>query len=124
MPFVTAWANKILDKMLKSTDFTSPAATYVSLHTGDPGDNGANECTGGSYIRKVCTFASGATKTTDQDADVIFTGMPAATITYAGLWDSETEGVFIWGGALSAQKVLGAGDTFTFNAGDIDVTLT
>lgn len=36
------------------------AATYISAHTADPGSNGANEVTGGSYARQQTTWGSAA----------------------------------------------------------------
>jgi hypothetical protein len=124
MPFTTTTANKLLDKLLKATDFTPAAALYVSLHTGDPGNDGANEVTGGSYVRKVSTFDAAATKASAAAAALSWTGMPACTVTHVGLWSAESAGDFWWGGALTASQAVAAGNTFTIADGDFDVTLT
>lgn len=124
MAFKTTVANQILDKILKNTDFTPASALYISLHAGDPGETGTNEVTGGSYIRKVATFNSAATKATSNVAAVTYTGMPATTVTHVGIWSADTGGAFWWGGALSPSKSVGAGDTFQIAAGDLDVALT
>lgn len=61
----------------------------ISLHTADPGDNGANEVTGGSpaYARKTPTWAAvGGTPGERQlNADLDF-DVPACTVAWAGLW--------------------------------------
>jgi hypothetical protein len=124
MPFTTVTANKILDKILSGTDFTPATDLYVSLHTGDPGQDGSNEVTGGSYVRKISTFDAAATKASAAAAALSWTGMPAATVTHVGLWDAETSGNFWWGGALTASQTVAAGNTFTIADGDFDVTLT
>jgi hypothetical protein len=125
MPFSTFIANKILDKVLRDAAFTG-GALHVALHTADPGDTGASEVTGGSYARVAATtnWAVAATKHADNSAQFEFAGMPAVTVTHASLWDAATAGNFVWGGALSASKVVGAGDTFRFPIADVDLTLT
>lgn len=124
MAFTTATANKILDKILKNTDFTPATTLYVSLHTADPADTGANEVTGGSYARQLATFNSAATKATTNVANVDFALMPAVTVTHVGIWSASTVGTFWWGGPLTASKVVPAGETFRISAADLDVTLT
>lgn len=126
MAFTTNAANAIISKILRNTDFTHPTATYVSLHTGDPGDNGANEVTAGgnAYARQSVTFASPSNKASSNTADLSWVNMPAVTITHIGIWTLSSSGVFWWGGPLSTQKTTTAGDTFTILTGDLDVTLT
>lgn len=124
MAFLTTTANKLLDKILKNTDFTPASSLYLSLHTADPGQDGSNEVSGGSYARKSVAFDSAASKATQNTADVEFTGMPSATVTHVGIWSALSGGTLWWTGALSASKTVGAGDSLKFPAGDIDVTLT
>lgn len=113
---------KLLDAVFNATAF-SVATPYVSLHTGDPGETGASEATGGSYIRKLGSFAAAAAGAVATDADLNFTGMPAATITHVGIWDAESVGNFLWGGALAASKTTNAGDTFQILSGSLTVSL-
>ncbi len=114
--------NKILDKVFKDTTF-SVSACWVSLHTSDCGETGANECTGGSYGRKSATFDSAASGATANSGNLTWTNMPAGDVQYVGVWDAETTGNFLWGGALTVPKTLNAGDTFQINTGDLDITL-
>lgn len=114
--------DKILDSVLNNISFavTTP---YVSLHDGDPAETGANEVTGGSYIRKAGSFAAASGGTCSSDAQLEWTNMPACTVDYVGIWDAETTGNFLWGGATTASKTVNAGDTFRIASGDLDVTL-
>ena len=124
MPFTIATANKILDKILRNTDFTASTTLYASLHTADPGESGTSEVAGGSYVRKVIAFNAASSKATTNTATIDFEGMPVATVTHVGLWSASTAGTFWWGGALTASKTTASGDTLRIAASDFDVTLT
>lgn len=115
-------ANKILDKLLRNTDFTV-ADQHISLHTADPGVSGGSEVTGGSYGRQNATFATAASRATTTTALLEWLNMPGVTVTHVGIWDAATAGNFIWGGALAASKTVNAGDTFQLPTGDLDATL-
>lgn len=126
MAMSTALKNAILDKYLRNTNF-SITTVYLSLHNGDPGATGANEITGGSYIRQAITFAAASGGVIATSADLTFLDMPADTVTHVGIFDSATTGgtnVFEQGGALTASKVVNAGDTFIIEAGDLSATFT
>jgi hypothetical protein len=114
--------NELLDSVFNNGSF-AVAQPYVSLHTADPGEDGSNECTGGSYARQSGSFTTAASGAVETDADIEFTGMPACTVTHVGVWDAVSAGNFLWGGALSASKTVNAGDTFKINSGDLDITL-
>ena len=124
MSFLTATANKVLDKILRNTDFTPATTVYLALHTSDPGGTGANEVTGGSYARQAIAFDAAATKHTQNSAQIDFTGMPATTVSHISLWSLASGGTEWWEGALTASKTTAAGDTLRFPAGDVDVDLT
>ena len=113
---------KLLDAVFNATAF-SVTTPYISLHTGDPGETGASEVTGGSYARQSGSFAAAAAGATSNDATISFATMPAATITHVGVWDASTAGNFLWGGALTASKTVNSGDTVQIASGDLDVTL-
>ena len=120
--------NELLDALLKNGSFAGGATVYVSLHAGDCGENGANEVAGGSYVRQASGgFSTAAGGTTDNDALIDFAGMPAVGgggVTHIGIWDLVSGGNFLIGGALTAARVVSAGDTLRIPAGDLDVTLT
>lgn len=124
MSFGNDLENKLLDYWLKATTFTK--AKYVSLHTADPGETGASEVTGGSYARQQVTnvnWDAAVGGVADNAAAITFANMPAATVTHAGVWDAVTAGNFDGGGALTASKVVGSGDTVEFPIGDFDISL-
>lgn len=114
---------KILDLLFNNTSYGPLANTYVSTHTADPGETGASESTGGSYARQTASFAAASAGAVVSDADLVWTNMPASTVTHVGIWDASTAGNFLWGGALTASKTLNAGDTFRINSGQLTVTL-
>jgi len=114
---------KLLDAVFNSTSFVVTGDPWVSLHTADPGETGTSECTGGSYVRKQVPFNPAASGALDNAAAIVWASMPACTVAGAGIWDAETTGNFLWGGLVTPNKTLNAGDTFQINAGDLDVAL-
>lgn len=114
MPFGSAIATQLLNSILKGSAFTAPTATLVSLHTGSPGATGANEVTGGSYVKGTATWNTPTTSaagagTCTLSAAVDFTDMPASTVSWFAVWTQAT--VFINGGSLTASQVISAGAT-------------
>ena len=114
--------NKILDAIFNATSFGLAGDPYVSLHTADPGETGANEVTGGSYARVQAGFDAAASGATSNTGAIAFTGMPACTVTHVAIWDAGAAGNCLWSGALDASKVVNAGDTSNIAAGALDVT--
>lgn len=124
MPFTTSTAQKIINMILRNTTFTQPTTVYISLHTANPGDTGANEVSGGSYARKAITFAAPSGKSTSNNITLEWTNMPACTVTHIGLWDAASAGTLWWTGQLTVSKTLQAGDAFRIDSGALTVTLT
>lgn len=118
--------NKILDHMLGVASWTMPAAVYVSLHSSDPGETGANElAVANGYARQAATFSSAASGATSNSGTVTFTNTGSAwsAATHFAVWDASSGGNCLGVGALAASKTVGASDTATFAAGDLDVTM-
>jgi hypothetical protein len=124
MPFSTFLGNHIIDHLFRNQAYSPPSTIYVSLHTADPGLTGANEVSGGSYARQSFTFDAASSKASQNAAAISFTAMPAVTVTHVGVWDASTNGNFLIGGALTAQKTTNAGDTFQFPDSDLDLAIT
>jgi hypothetical protein len=114
---------ELLDQVFRNTAAPAITTPWISLHTGDPGETGASEATGGSYVRQSASFDLAAAGATANTGAVTFTSMPSGTLTHVGVWDASSAGNFLWGGSLTASKTLNTGDTFQINAGDLDVTL-
>ncbi len=116
----TSLKNSIIDAICNHTplDITLP---YISLHTGDPGGTGAAEVTGGSYARQSASFGPANAGAASNDVAVDFVTMPACTVTHMGVW-SALAGTWLWGGILTASKVVNAGDTFRFAIGNLTLS--
>jgi hypothetical protein len=100
---------------------------YVSLHTADPGDTGANEISGGGYARQgPITFANAGSNPTVASNSAILTFAAASaswgTITHFGVWSAATAGVFRGSGALTTPKPVNSGDTARFAANALTIT--
>lgn len=87
---------------------------YASLHSTTPGTTGAHEFTGGSYARQLVKFGTPVTGLAKNHAAVTFTGLPALTGKFLGLWSASTGGTFKWAGHL---KKTGTTHTFVFPTG-------
>lgn len=116
---------KLLGAIFNSAAFGVANNPYISLHDGDPGEAGASEITAGafSYARQQAAFGSPGSGATENAGAISWTNLPAKTLTHVGVWDAVSGGNFLWGGALNTSKITNAGDTFTINAGSLDVTL-
>jgi hypothetical protein len=99
MPFTSDYyENKIIDHLFRNQAFTPPTTVYVSLHSGRPGDTGANEISGGSYARQSVTLTAASGGASDNSSAVSFTNMPAVTVVAFGLWDASSAGnLLAWG---------------------------
>jgi hypothetical protein len=138
----------LLNLLFRATSFTALAATYVSLHTADPGDTGTSEVVDGAganewngYARPLvetdgatqpywtAPAVTGAGYECHNDSEVSF-GTASITsgqvdVTHVGLWDALTSGNFLMGGSLAASKTIQNGDPVKFaNAGDLQVTFS
>lgn len=118
----TYFRNAVVN-VLRGTTLTGLTNCWVSLHTADPGLTGTNEVVGGSYARQIAGFSAPTGGATSNAGAVTFTSMPSATITHAGLFDSNTAGNFLYGDVLSnGSQNVNAGGTFEFPIGDLDLT--
>jgi hypothetical protein len=113
MPYSIAGKNLMLDAL---------APPFASLHNADPGDNGANELSGGSpaYARKANAWnpASGGSK--DNSNQPVFDVPAGGKVLYVGFWSLVTGGVF-YGAALVTEENFGAQGTYTLTDADLDL---
>lgn len=122
--------DQLVNHIFRNSTFTRPGNVYIALFTGAPSDaGGGTEVSGGSYARvAVATGASsewdassgGATANTSA---ITFPTASASwgTITHVGLFDAASGGNLLFHGALSSSKVVGSGDIFRFNSGELDI---
>lgn len=120
--------NALVNALVNQTDYTAPTSVYVSLHTGDPGDTGANEVSGGSYARANATssFPAASSGSSANDVAIQYTTASGSwsTVSHCGLWDAVTTGNFLGGGSLSSSKAIASGDTASFAIGNLTVSIT
>jgi hypothetical protein len=120
----TYWRDAVLN-LLRGNNVTGFSA-YVSLHTGDPGNTGTNEVTGGSYARQLAGFDAPVDDTgvraITNAADIDFTDMPAVTVTHFAVWTAVTGGNSVYKEALATSRTTLAGDVIRLAAGNLKVT--
>ena len=94
------------------------AATYVELHTADPG-TGATGVSAGSVTRLAATFNSasgaGGLSLTGNIGPWSHTGSVDLNevITHVAIWTAATVGTFLWSVQLNTPKPWVTGDTLT-----------
>lgn len=114
--------NALVNHVRGGAAFAQPAALYASLHSSDPGGNGAGEISGGSYSRKAVTFGAASGGVASSTGTITFQDMPAVTVAFVGLWDAASGGNFLASGSQNPKSVP-AGDDFVFDAGDLTFAL-
>lgn len=117
----TTLANPWLD-LLRNTTFTAKTATYVKLHTGDPGASAAANA-GAVTTRSALTLAAasgGAVSLTGTQPSWSMT--TTETITHISVWDHVSAGNFLWSAQLSVSKSVANGDTLTLTTCGIALT--
>ena len=129
MAALSDYAEKLLlDWMMTTGSATRPTAWYVALFTAAPSDSGGGtEVSTGGYARQSVAFSAASSPggTTSNSGEVSFTasGGNYGTVTHMGIFDAASSGNLLWHGALTASKTVADGDTLTFAAGNIDLTM-
>lgn len=117
--------NRALDFVMGLTVTAPTTPLKVALVTvlGDDATAGT-EVSGGSYARKTLTVAAASGGTTSNSADLVWAGMPAATVVGVEVWDSAGTPVRLWYGPLAEPRTVGAGDDLRLPAGSLTLTIT
>ncbi len=127
--------DKILDHITGKTSFTLPTTVAVALCTADPTDAGTgasmNEVSNENSYARVDTagadWAASSGGATANANDITFPEASGSwsTVTHFALCDAASYGAgnMLAHSVLGAQKIIGAGDTPKFAAGDLDLTL-
>lgn len=108
--------DKLVDHVCGGAAFTQPAARYVKLHIGNPGEactsNAAAETT-----RKAATFGASSAGTATTTSTLSWTSYPAAeTVTHFSMWDASTAGNALGYGSLDASHAMQIGDTLNITS--------
>jgi hypothetical protein len=117
--------NLTLDWVLGVGTPTRPTTPLqVALVTANGTDTTAGtEVTGGSYARQDLTVAAAVNGATSNSADLVFAGMPAATVVGVEIWDDAGTPVRLWYGALTASRTVAAGDELRLTAGSLALSI-
>ncbi|MEV0556239.1 hypothetical protein AB0I27_22655 [Streptomyces sp. NPDC050597] len=117
--------NRCLDFILGLSSTAPTTPMKVALVTAAGSDTAAGtEVTGGSYARQTLSVAAAASGATSNSADLVFAGMPAATVVGVEVWDSAGSPVRLWYGPLTDPRTVLAGDELQILAGELDFTLS
>ena len=122
----TAEANRLLDASLGTATYTAPTTPMkLALATAASSASAAGtEVSGGSYARQNIAFGSASSGSTSNSGTITFSNMPACTVTHIDIYDSNGTPRRCWWGALTASKVLAAGDSIAFSAAAVSVALS
>lgn len=117
----TAFANKVLDHMLRAQASTAPAANYVRPHIGDPGAAGTANVPAAEHStpRAQATFgaaAAGACALSNTPTWTTWSGTNGASISHISIWDAAAAGTFLYSVQLTAAKTVATGDTLTLTS--------
>lgn len=116
----TTLANNWLN-MLRGTAFTAPAATYIKLHTADPGAAGATAASAVT-TRQAATFSAASAGAIALSNSPSFTMTTTETISHISVWDASSAGNFLWSAALTTSKSVVNTDTLTFTTLGVSLT--
>ena len=130
--------NNILKALLQGTALPLPAGTYISLHTADPGETGANEVSTGAwpaYVRRKAEAAgamgtgwttptTGSSTNTNQLTYPSNDGAGTVTVTHFAIWDALSAGNCLDADALTASRALSVGDILVFDIGSLSVAVS
>lgn len=124
-----------LNFLMNTAAVTRPTAWFVGLHTGDPGETGANNeiGTGVGYSRQSATFGSAATAgdtlgttTTSNTGALTFgpcTTTAWGTVSYISVWTAATGGNALWVGALTNSTSIAVNDQIQIPVGGLVLTM-
>lgn len=116
----TTLANNWLN-MLRAVAFTAPAATYIKLHTADPGAAGTT-APSAVTTRSLATFSAASGGAIALSNSPSFSMTATETISHISVWDASTAGNFLWSAALTTSKSVVNTDTLTFTTLGVSLT--
>jgi hypothetical protein len=98
----------------RNVAYAAIAATYIQLHTGDPGAAGTANIAVGSTTRNLATWNAAAAGSMAFNTLSAWTnGGTSETITHISIWDASTSGNFLQSGALSVGQAWVSTNTLT-----------
>lgn len=124
---------QLIAHLFRTGSFTKPTVLAVGLFTAAPSDaGGGTEVTGGSYARATlnpldANWAApvGGNGVTSNSSTITF-ATPSATwglVTHFAIFDAASAGNMLFWAPLTTSKTINSGDSVTFPAGLLTVTL-
>lgn len=133
MSFSDFLENELLDQVFGGQAYSAPANVFVGLSTTAPADDGSNitEPPGANgYARVQVTndlvnwpAAAGGAKANGTVIQFATATGALGTVTHFFIADALTGGNILGAGALTTPKTIDNGDTASFAAGDLQITL-
>lgn len=115
-------ANEWLD-MLSNSAFTAKTATFMKLHTGDPGSAGTANASAETERKQISwNTASGGSKSISSVPAWSPWDVGTETITHISVWDNATAGNFLYSFQLTTPRMVFNGDSFTITSHTISFT--
>ncbi len=97
------------------------AATYIALHTGDPGASGTANASAVT-ARQSATFAAAASGAIALSNTPSFTMSATETISHISVHTASSAGSFLWSAALTTSKAVNNGDTLNLTTSGLALT--
>ena len=98
---------------------------FISMHAGNPGDSGANECVGTPYARQGSAWVITGSNPSILSNSVVIQYETAeddwGTLTHFGVWTASSAGTFLGGWPLVSPKTVTAGDVVRWDVGKLRV---
>lgn len=138
MAALSDYMEDLFINFMRNVAVTGNVAAFVALFNNATGtlesDSPTGEVTGANYVRKLAGLkVTSPAGVSDNDAEIVFATAGAGgwgSVTHVALVDHETNvtwgtnvHVLMWA-ALDAAKTIDEGDTFKFNAHELDVTIS
>jgi len=108
--------DKLLDKVYRNTNFTSPTTLYVALHTAEPLPDGSGaevSTSGTAYVRQAVTFAAVASHQSKNSGAITWPTATASwgSIPWMAVWDASSAGNLISYAQLPVTVTVSSGQT-------------
>lgn len=108
------------DIMLKATYLNRDILPqlYLSLHTGDPQDDGSAELIGGEYERQQLVLSRTAPGVAANENVMMFQNLPSSLVTHFGIWASARGDDFLTGGQIAMPQEVPQGGLLRYREND------
>ena len=113
----------VLDHVLGTSAWTSPASVWVKLHVGDPSSDGtANSAS--NAVRKQLTAGASSAGSAANSGTISWSADETndEAVSHISLWDAATGGNCLFVDGLSAPVLTAAGFAFSFPTGNLTIS--